>query len=122
MDNYVQQEFCWVSLMAMPANLTSFCLASTNDALTSPTNPKRRRITIEHMCTLYSKDICTTAHTLGACKVSLQQGRYTFRHNTILHKVIEAVKNFILNIKEAVPILAKSSIKFVKKEQECLAK
>ena len=67
------------------------------------------------MCTLCSKDLCTTAHVLGACKVSLQQRRYTLRHDTVLGKVIEALKTFILNIKEIVPISAKSSTKFVKK-------
>ena len=68
------------------------------------------------MCTLCSKDVCTTAHILGACKVSLLQGRYTFRHYTVLLQVIEALKTFISNIKEAVPISVKSSIKFLKKE------
>ena len=63
---------------------------------------------------LLSLALCTTAHILRACKVSLQQGRYTFRHATVLGKVIEAVKTFILNIKEAVPIPAKTSINFVK--------
>ena len=53
---------------------------------------------------------------LGACKVSLQQRRYTFRHDTVLRRVIEALKTFILNIREAVSISAKSSIKFAKKE------
>ena len=113
--NYVQQDFSWASLMAMPANLTSFCLASTYDTLPSPTNLKRWRITTEAMCTLCSKDVCTTAHILGACKVALQQGIYTFRHDTVLHQVIEALQTFISNIKEAVPISAKSSIMFVKK-------
>ena len=101
--------------MATPANLTSFCLASTCDPFPSPTNLKRRRITTEAMCTLCSKDVCTTAHVLGACKVALQQGRYTFRHDTVLHQVIEALQTFISNIKDAVPISAKSSIIFVKK-------
>ena len=119
---YVQQDFSWASLMAMPANLTSFCLASTYDTLPSRTNVKRWRITTETMCTLCSKDVCTTAHILGACKVSLLQGRYTFRHDTVLRQVIGALKTFISNIKEAVPISAKTSIKFVKKEQKCLAK
>ena len=36
--NYVQQDFSWASLMAMSANLTSFCLASTYDTLASPGN------------------------------------------------------------------------------------
>ena len=113
--NYVQQNFSWASLMAMPANLTSFCLASTYDTLPSPTNLKRWRITTEAMCTLCSKDVCTTAQILGACKVALQQGRYTFRHDTVLYQVIEALQTFISNIKEAVPISAKSSVMFVKK-------
>ena len=34
---------------------------------------------------------------------------------TVLGKVIEALKTFILSIKETVPISAKSSIKFMKK-------
>ena len=113
--NYVQQDFSWSSLMAMQANLTSFCLASTYDTLPSPTNLKRWRITTEAWCTLCSKDVCTTADILGACKVVLQQGRYTFRHDTVLHQVIEALQTFISNIKEAVPISTKSSIMFVKK-------
>ena len=101
--------------MAMRANLTSFCLASTYDTLPSPANLKRWRITTEAMFTLCSKDVCTTAHILGACKVALQQGRYTFRHDTVLNQVIEARKTFISNIKEAVPISAKPSIMFLKK-------
>ena len=68
--NYVQQDFSWASLMAMPANLTSFCLASTYDTLPSSTNLKWWRITAETMCILSSKDVYTTAHILGACKVS----------------------------------------------------
>ena len=116
--NYVQQDFSWASLMAMPANLTSFCLASTYDTPPSATNLKRWRITTEAMCTLCSKDVCTTAHILGACKVALQQGRYTFRHDTVLHQVTEALQTFISSIKEAVPISAKSSIMFVKKRSK----
>ena len=73
--------------MAMPANLTSFCLASTFDTLLSLTNLKRWRITTEAVCTLCSTDACTAAHILRACKVSLQQGRYTFRNATVFSKV-----------------------------------
>ena len=103
--NYVQQDFSWASLMAMPA-ITSFCLASTYDTLPFPTNLKRCRITTETKCILCSKNVCTTAHILGACKVSLLQGRYTFRYDTVLHQDIAALKTFISNIKVAVPISA----------------
>ena len=67
------------------------------------------------MCTLCSKDVCTTAHILEACKVSLQQGRYTFRYDTVLCEVIKVLQTFILNIKDTVPTSPKSSIKFVSK-------
>ena len=70
------------------------------------------------MCNLYSKDVSTTAHILGACKVSLLQGRYTFRHDTVLRQFVEALKTFISNIKEAVHVSAKSSITFVKKRSK----
>ena len=99
----------------MPANLTSFCLASTYDTLPSTTTLKRSRITTETVCTLCSKDVCTTAHISGACKVSLVQERDTLRHDTVLRQVIAALQSFISNIKETVPISAKTSIKFVKK-------
>ena len=101
--------------MAIPANFTSFCLASTYDTLPSSTNFKRWRITTETICTLCSKDVCTTAHILGAYKVSLLQERYTLRHDTVLRPVIAILKNFISNIKETVPISDNTSIKFVKK-------
>ena len=39
-----------------------------------------------------------------------------FRHDSVLHQVIEVLKTLTSNIKEAVLISAKSSIKFVKKE------
>ena len=66
--------------------------------------------------------MCTTAHFLGAYKKFLQQGRYTFRHDTVLHKIIESLKSFILNIKQVVPIYPKSSIKFLKRETKVSCK
>ena len=60
--NYIQQDFSWATLMAMPPNLTSFCLASTFDTLPSPTNLKRWRITAEAKCTLCSKDVYYRTH------------------------------------------------------------
>ena len=47
--------------------------------------------TTEAMYTLWRKDVCTTAHILGAWKVSLLQGRYIFRHDTVLRQVIDAL-------------------------------
>ena len=56
------------------------------------------------MCTLCRKVVCTIARILGASKVSLLQRRYALKHDAVLRYVIEAVKTFISNIEEAVPI------------------
>ena len=77
--------------------------------------PQRWGITTYVMCTLCSKDLRTAAHILEVCKVSLRQRGYTFRHYTVLPKVIEALKNFILNMKKALTLCTKLSIKFPKK-------
>ena len=45
--NYIQQNFSWKSLLAMPVNLSSFCISSTYDTLPSPSNLKRWKLTTE---------------------------------------------------------------------------
>ena len=93
-ENYVKNYLSWNSLLAMPANLLSFCLASTY-VLPSPSNLKRWRICTESSCFLCSKEICTTAHVLGACKVSLTQGWFTFRHDSVLSELASILSSFI---------------------------
>ena len=51
-------------------------------------NTKRWKITNEAYCFLCNKDACTTSHILGACKVDLSQGRFTFHYDNILKIII----------------------------------
>ena len=76
----------------MPANLLSFCLASTYDVLPSPCTESS---CTESSCFLCSKEICTTAPVLGACKVSLTQGRFTFRHDSVLSELASILSSFL---------------------------
>ena len=62
-SDYVQKNLSWNTLLAMPINLLSL----TFDTLPSPNNLLRWRIAAEP-CFLCDKEICTTAHILGACK------------------------------------------------------
>ena len=101
--NYIQQNFSWKSLLAMPVNLTSFCISSTYDTLPSPSNLKRWKLTTEASCFLCNKDTCTTSHILGACKVALSQGRFTFRHDNVLRIIISNIRSSIKTIKSSVP-------------------
>ena len=98
--NYIQQNFSWKSLLAMPVNLSSFCISSTYDTLPSPSNLKRWKLTTKASCFLCNKDPCTTSHILGACKVALSQGRFTFRHDNVLRIIFTNIRS---SIKSTVP-------------------
>ena len=113
--NYIQNDFSWKSLLALPVNLVSFCLASTFDVLPSPSNIRRWKISTDAACTLCRKDVCTTAHILGACKVALKQGRYTFRHHVVPREIASSVNTFIGSI-ELVVSKEQNFIKFGKKD------
>ena len=82
--NYIQNDLSWKYLLALPVNLVSFFVASTFDVLPSPSNIQRWKISTDAACALCIKDVCTTVHILGACKVALKQGKYTFRHDMVL--------------------------------------
>ena len=97
-ENYIKNDLSWNSILAMPPNLLSFCLASTYDVLPSPSNLKRWRISTESSCFLCGKDVCTTAHVLGACKTSLSQGRFTFRHDSVLKNLSEILSSFVKDL------------------------
>ena len=72
---YIQNDLSWNKLSKMPLNLISFCVNATYDTLPSPSNLRRWKISDEAACFLCKKNICTTAHVLGACKVALKQQR-----------------------------------------------
>ena len=102
----------------MPPNLLSFCLGATYNVLPSPKNLKRWHLASESRCFLCHKDVCTIPHILGACKISLQQGRFTFRHDSVLQNLALVLKSFLKNL----PINTTkkgNSIKFVKCGTKC---
>ena len=114
--NYIQQNFSWKSLFVMPVNLISFCISSTYDTLPSPSNLKRWKVTTEASCFLCNKDTYTTSHILGACKVALSQGRFTFGHDNVLRIIISNIRSSVKNIKSSVSTSKQPiKIKFVKK-------
>ena len=60
----------------------------------SNSNLKRWRLITESSCFLCGKSICTSAHILGACKIALHQGRFSFRHDKVLCEILVILKNF----------------------------
>ena len=111
--NYIQNELSWKHLLVTSPRLTYFVLGATFDTLPSPTNLKRWHITTEEDCSLCSVKVCTTAHVLSGCKVALSQGRYTFRHYSILRVLHNSLSKFLSLISpvKACPSLSSCFVK-----------
>ena len=88
--DFVINDFSW-----MPSSLLSFCLNATYGTLPSASNLKRWQITTETSCFLCQKNVCTSAHILGACQVALQQQRFTYRHYSVLILLVSALSQFL---------------------------
>ena len=119
-ENYVKNDLSWSSILAIPPNLLSFCLSSTYDVLPSPSNLRRWRICSEASCFLCHKEVCTTAHILDACKKALSQGRFTFRHDSVLKDLVEQIKSFLSDL----PLTASKKVNkiYFVKAGKCVAK
>ena len=95
--NFVRLDLSWKTILAMPQPLLSFALAATYDTLSSPSNLHRWRKITNPACLLCEKPICTSAHVLGACRISLTQGRYTYRHDSVLSTLYTSLNSFLSN-------------------------
>ena len=93
--NFVRFDLSWKTLLAMPQPLISFCIGATYDTLPSPSNLHRWNITPKRFCVLCGKSICTTPHILGACKTALEQGRFTFRHDSAFPVLLKYLNDFL---------------------------
>ena len=93
--DFVKNELSWKTFLAMPSSLISFCLGATFGTLPSPSNLKCWRLITDSSCFLYGKIICTSAHILGACKIVLHQGQFSFRHDKVLCELAVILKNFL---------------------------
>ena len=112
-ENYIKTNFSWKNILALPPNLISFCISATYNVLPSPSNLYRWQKIQDPSCTLCGKHVCTIAHILGACNFSLKQGRFTFRHDSVLSSLVSVLKTFIKTIKPTNPN-KRNAIHFVK--------
>ena len=100
--SFVKNNLSWKSMLLVPEPLLKFMISATFGTLPSPSNLKRWKIpNVEPSCFLCKKPTCTIAHILSGCKVSLKQGRYDFRHNSILVGIISFIKPLLSS--KAVP-------------------
>ena len=86
-----KENITWKSIINnIPRGVLSFAMKSTVNGLNTPDNLKRWGIRKTNKC-----DQCgnfgNLEHTLNWCKTALDQGRFTWRHNSILNHLAQAL-------------------------------
>lgn len=88
-ENVEKRRITWRELWALDAGRIKFLLGATYDVLPTPQN-LGQWVGEDPSCKLCAGS-GTLKHILSACKVSLSQGRYTWRHNQVLRTLAGAL-------------------------------
>ncbi len=84
-ENLEQRKLTWKDLWEMEGSRLSFIIRATYDVLPTPKN-LNQWIGEDPSCPLCQTP-ATLRHILVGCKISLSQGRYTWRHNQVLRQL-----------------------------------
>ncbi|MCP4489606.1 MAG: hypothetical protein GY820_20160, partial [Gammaproteobacteria bacterium] len=88
-DKVIDLDLKWKEILyGMSPSMLSFILNSVQNTLPHPINLRRWKIEPQAICGLCNWKNAGIGHILCGCKFALQQGRISYRHDSIL-KVIE---------------------------------
>ena len=97
--DYIQRNISWKGILGTKGSLLRFCLGATYDTLSTPSNLERWGLISKATCALCGQEGCCIRHILSGCPKALGQGRYEWRHNTILRTIAHGIQSFIQNNK-----------------------
>ena len=81
----------------MPSGQLFFMLKAGSDTLSTPMNLQRYKIQVLSHCKLCQRPQAATGHILSACPEVLEQGRYTWRHNSVLQSLVRSLEKALPN-------------------------
>ena len=93
-DIIVLESDCkvWTKIQSgLPAVQSSFLLRAGSDCLPTPLNLCRWRIQTDPKYPLCSSPKPTSMHILNGCATALNQGRYTWSHDSVLQSIAKAL-------------------------------
>lgn len=89
-----KENITWQSIIRrVPRNVLSFALKLSTNSLPSPDNLRRWGKRNMGGCPLCSCPYGTLAHIINICPVSLKQGRFTWRHDSVLSHLTDKIKS-----------------------------
>ena len=96
-DAVLKADLSWNSLIySIPQELLKFLLNSTHNVLLTSDNLRRwGKTVVDLKCCLCGFSNPTLKHILNGCSMALKQGRYTWRLDSILQRLVEDLKSFV---------------------------
>ena len=82
-------------LYGLPEKWLFFLLCAGCDTLPPPMNLARCNIITNPRCALCQVPQPTTNHILTGCPAALDQGRYTWRHDSVLHVLVHGLQQHL---------------------------
>ena len=79
-------------MWGLPPEKLSFILRAASGTIPTPMNMARWKIQIVSKCPLCGYLRSTTKHFLNGCQTALTQGRYTWRHDSILYELVSTLQ------------------------------
>ena len=118
-DAVLKADLSWNSLIyTIPQELLKFLLNSTHNVLPTPDNLRRwGKTVVDIKCNLCSYSNPTLKHILNGCSMALKQGRYTWRHDNVLHSIAKQLEAYLDKVNSrAIPnfSIKDKFVKFVK--------
>ena len=75
--------------------MVSFTLGATYETIASPANLKRWGLAESSSFELCHREGCDVKHVLSGCEVALSQGRYKYRHDAVLRRLMHGLSQDI---------------------------
>ena len=96
-------DLIWKSyLYDLKAGTMKFLLNASIDTLPTAANLKRWKKSSSDKCKL-CKNRQTTNHCLNICKISLDSGRFTWRHNNVINYIVQSLDTSKYTIHSDIP-------------------
>ncbi|KAL5247864.1 hypothetical protein ACHWQZ_G019680 [Mnemiopsis leidyi] len=86
-EDVLALDLSWNSLFKMGDYMVGFILRAVYGTLVTPSLAAKWDEAKDGMCRLCRTERGTLQHILSGCKVALEQGRYTWRHDKVLNQI-----------------------------------
>ena len=117
-ENTCEKHLAWTDIWQMEEAKLRYILKSVFDLLPSPANLAVWGLKADSRCTICGDKYGSLQHILSACKKSLAEGRYRWRHDQVLKTVACCIEKAIRGPNKISHDKGKQSIQFVKEGSE----